>query len=85
MPQKDMVVVDKPAAGKVVLEPAPGSAALRGSGDLTYRCGSCKTRLLDRVTHQDVFHGEPFDAVKCPKCGRYNALSPEELAHHHHH
>jgi hypothetical protein len=82
MPQKDMRLIDKPAAGKVVLEPAPGTPARSGTGDLTYRCAGCKTRLLDRVTHQDVFHGEPFDAVKCPKCGRYNALAPEE--HHHH-
>jgi phage FluMu protein Com len=39
---------------------------------------------MDRVTHDQVFHGEPFDAIKCPKCGKYNELAPEEHRHHHH-
>lgn len=81
MPQKDMRLIDKPSDDRIVLEPEPGTSAISGDGDLTYRCGACKTRLLSNVTHADVFHGEPFDAVKCPKCGRYNELAPEQ--HHH--
>jgi hypothetical protein len=30
----------------------------------------------------EVFHGDHFDAVKCPKCGKYNGL-PEDDHHHH--
>ncbi|MFT3725396.1 MAG: hypothetical protein QM773_17645 [Hyphomonadaceae bacterium] len=84
MPQKEMRVIPKPAAGATVLEPEPGKLALEGKdGDTTYRCGACKTRLMDKVSHMDVFHGEPFDAVKCPKCGKYNQVPDED--HHHHH
>ena len=83
MPQKDMRLIAKPGAKAVVLEPEAGTSAMQGQGDTTYRCGACKTRLLSDVSHNDVFHGEHFDAVKCPKCGRYNAL-PEEDHHHHH-
>lgn len=82
MPQKDMRLISKPSADAIVLEPAQGTSAIDGQGDTTYRCGSCKTRLLSNVSHMDVFHGEPFDAVKCPKCGRYNAVPDED--HHHH-
>ncbi|HEY7799465.1 MAG TPA: hypothetical protein VIA80_11915 [Hyphomonadaceae bacterium] len=84
MPQKDMRLIAKPPEGAIVLEPAAGASAIEGHGDTTYRCGSCKTRLLSNVSHNDVFHGEPFDAVKCPKCGRFNQV-PEEDHHHHHH
>jgi hypothetical protein len=83
MPQKDMRLIAKPPEGAIVLEPAAGTSAIEGHGDTTYRCGSCKTRLLSNVSHNDVFHGAPFDAVKCPKCGRYNQV-PEEDHHHHH-
>jgi hypothetical protein len=37
---------------------------------------------MDNVSHMDVFHGEHFDAVKCPKCGKFNGL-PEDDHHHH--
>jgi len=83
MPQKEMRIIDKPGKDAVVLEPAAGALAMEGQGDTTYRCGACKTRLMSNVSHNDVFHGEPFDAVKCPKCGKYNAIPPED--HHHHH
>jgi hypothetical protein len=83
MPQKDMRLIAKPPEGSVVLEPAAGTSAMTGDGDTTYRCGGCKTRLLSNVSHNDVFHGEPFDAVKCPKCGKFNVVPPED--HHHHH
>jgi ssDNA-binding Zn-finger/Zn-ribbon topoisomerase 1 len=84
MPQKEMRVIPKPAGDAIVLEPEAGKLALEGTdGDTTYRCGACKTRLMDKVSHMDVFHGEPFDAVKCPKCGKYNAVPDED--HHHHH
>jgi ssDNA-binding Zn-finger/Zn-ribbon topoisomerase 1 len=82
MPQKEMRLIDKPGPKAVVLEPNQGEFAMQGKGDTTYRCGACKTRLMVDVTHNDVFHGEPFDAVKCPKCGRFNAVPPED--HHHH-
>ena len=81
MAQKDMRVIDKPGPKAVVLEPAAGTTAMKGDGDTTYRCGSCKSRLLDGVSHAEVFHGAHFDAVKCPKCGKYNEVIPE--AHHH--
>ena len=83
MPQKDMRIIDKPRSDEGVLVPEPGTYAMSGEGDTTYRCGACKTRLLDHVSHNDVFHSEPFVAVKCPKCGKYNEVPPED--HHHHH
>lgn len=84
MPQKDMRLIDKPGSDAIVLTPKAGEPAMKGQGDTTYRCGSCKARLLDSVSHNDVFHGEPFDAVKCPKCGKYNVIPPEDHHHHHH-
>ena len=84
MSQKEMRVVPKPPAEATVLEPEAGKMALEGTdGPDTYRCGACKTRLMGKVGHMEVFHGEPFDAIKCPKCGKYNAL-PEDDHHHHH-
>ena len=83
MSQKEMRLIPKPPADAIVLTPDAGKLALEGSGGDTYRCGACKTRLMDNVSHMDVFHGEPFDAVKCPKCGKYNGL-PEDDHHHHH-
>ncbi|MEZ5939565.1 MAG: Com family DNA-binding transcriptional regulator [Hyphomonadaceae bacterium] len=83
MPQKDMSVIDAPASMDGVLIPEPGTYALEGEGDITYRCGSCKTRLLSNVSHFDVMHDHPFTAVKCPKCGKFNDLPPEDKHHHH--
>jgi ssDNA-binding Zn-finger/Zn-ribbon topoisomerase 1 len=83
MPQKEMRLIPKPPANATVLEPEAGKLALEGNGDTTYRCGGCKTRLMDNVSHMDVFHGDHFDAVKCPKCGKYNQVPDED--HHHHH
>ena len=84
MPQKEMRIIDKPGKDAIVLEPAAGTSAMEGNGDTTYRCGSCKTRLLSNVSHGDVYHGERFDAVKCGKCGKYNVLPPDDHHHHHH-
>ncbi|OYX51087.1 MAG: hypothetical protein B7Y90_02005 [Alphaproteobacteria bacterium 32-64-14] len=83
MSQKEMRVIPKPPAEATVLEPEAGKLALEGQGGDTYRCGACKTRLMDNVGHMEVFHGEPFDAIKCPKCGKYNAVPDDD--HHHHH
>lgn len=85
MPQKDMRLVPQPASMEDVLTPGPGELALEGEGDTTYRCGACKTRLLQNVSHMDVMHDHPFVAVKCPKCGRFNDLPDEDKHHHHHH
>ena len=82
MSQKEMRVIPKPPGDAIVLEPEAGKLALEGNGEDTYRCGACKTRLMDKVGHMEVFHGEPFDAVKCPKCGKYNAV-PDDGHHHH--
>ncbi|HVY88010.1 MAG TPA: hypothetical protein VG942_04030 [Hyphomonadaceae bacterium] len=84
MPQKDMRIIPDPGPDAVVLKPEAGTSAIEGDGDTTYRCGACKTRLLTDVSHNDVFHGEHFDAVKCPKCGKFNAIPPEDHHHHHH-
>lgn len=83
MSQKEMRIVPKLPAEATVLEPEAGKLALEGKGEDTYRCGACKTRLMDNVGHMEVFHGEPFDAIKCPKCGKYNVVAEED--HHHHH
>ncbi len=83
MSQKEMRIIPKPPAEATVLEPEAGKLALEGNGEDTYRCGACKTRLMDRVGHMEVFHGEPFDAIKCPKCGKFNVVADED--HHHHH
>ncbi|MDZ4761745.1 MAG: hypothetical protein SGJ21_11795 [Alphaproteobacteria bacterium] len=82
MPQKDMRLIPKPDSSDGVLEPRPGTYAMAGEGDTTYRCGGCKSKLLSNVSHDDVFHGEPILAVRCPRCGKYNELPPDE--HHHH-
>jgi DNA-directed RNA polymerase subunit RPC12/RpoP len=81
MSQKEMRIIPKPPASAVVLEPEAGKLALEGQGSDTYRCGACKTRLMDNVGHMDVYHGDHFDAVKCPKCGKYNGLPHDD--HHH--
>lgn len=81
MPQKEMRIIQRLPEGAVILEPAAGRLALEGQGGDTYRCGACKTRLMDNVSHMDVYHGEHFDAVKCPKCGKLNGLPHDD--HHH--
>ncbi|MBI1339262.1 hypothetical protein GC169_03490 [bacterium] len=82
MPQKDMRLVNPPKDMEGVLSPAAGEYALTGGGDLSYRCGGCKSRLIRDVAHSDVCGA--FSAVKCPKCGRFNDLPPEDHHHHHH-
>jgi len=54
MPQKEMKLIDPPAGADGVLEPAAGAYALTGSGDLTYRCGGCKSKLISNVSHEEV-------------------------------
>ncbi|MCB2112751.1 MAG: hypothetical protein R3C42_09430 [Parvularculaceae bacterium] len=77
MPQFDMIVVDgKQAKGASVENHKAGTPLREGGGDETYRCGSCKTKLLVNVAHKDA-HGA---VIKCGKCGRIN-IEP----HHHHH
>ena len=50
MPQKEMRIIPKPAGEAIVLEPEAGKLALEGTnGDTTYRCGACKTRLMDKA------------------------------------
>lgn len=74
MPQYDMIVV-----AETKLEPeqhVAGKPLREGGGDETYRCGSCKTKLLVNVAHKDA-HGA---VIKCGKCGKLN-IEP----HHHHH
>ena len=85
MPQKDMKIVAQPASMDGVLTPEPGTYALEGQGDITYRCGGCKSRLLSNVSHMDVMHDHPFVAVRCPKCGKFNDLPDADKHHHHHH
>lgn len=82
MAQKEMRVIPKPATGAAIVEPEAGRLAREGhEGADTYRCGACKTRLMDRVSHMDVYHGEPLDAIRCPKCGKYNALPHDDHNH----
>jgi DNA-directed RNA polymerase subunit RPC12/RpoP len=80
-----MKIIDAPASMDGVLTPEPGAYALEGTGDITYRCGACKSRLLSNVSHMDVMHDHPFAAVRCPKCGKYNDLPDSDKHHHHHH
>ena len=75
MPQFNMILISKDdAKGAAIIEHTAGSPAREGGGDETYRCGSCKTKLLANVAHHDA-HGA---IVKCGKCGRLN-VEP----HHH--
>lgn len=83
MPQKDMRLIERPNDPEGVLEPAPGTYALTGEGDITYRCGGCKSKLAQNVSHDQVCGA--FSAIRCPKCGRHNELPPEDQHHHHHH
>ncbi len=82
MPQKYMSLIDTPSDMDGVLTPEPGTSAMEGEGDISYRCGACKTRLIDNVTHDQVCG--TFSAVQCPKCKRFNELPPEDQHHHHH-
>ena len=82
MAQKYMTLIDEPVSLEGVLTPEKGTSAMAGSGDVSYRCGACKTRLLDDMGHDDICGADIV--VKCPKCGRFNEL-PEEDKHHHHH
>ncbi len=83
MPQKDMAIISAPSSLDGVLQPERGTYAIEGEGDTSYRCGSCKTKLLSNVSHFDVMHAHAFTAVKCPKCGKFNDLPPEDKHHHH--
>ena len=69
MPQFTMILIsDEDAAGAEIVEHKAGAPAREGGGDETYRCGSCKTKLLVNVAHHDA-HGV---IVKCGKCGLLN-------------
>jgi DNA-directed RNA polymerase subunit RPC12/RpoP len=83
MPQKDMRLIAQPSASEGVLEPASGAYAMSGTGDTSYRCGGCKSKLIANVSHDEVCGA--LTAVRCPRCGRYNELPPEDMHHHHHH
>lgn len=75
MPQFDMIIIspDSPQAASAELHTA-GKPLREGGGSETYRCGSCKTKLIVNVAHHDA-HGA---VVKCGKCGKVN-IEP----HHH--
>ena len=75
MPQFDMIIItsDAPQAAKAEAHTA-GSPLREGGGNETYRCGSCKTKLLVNVAHHDA-HGA---VITCGKCGKINAEP-----HHH--
>lgn len=82
MPQKDMKVVPKPPEGSAsVLEPDFAGVVILGkdasSGDMTYRCGSCKTKLIKDVDFKQVLGV----VIRCGKCQRYNEIPK---AHHMH-
>jgi len=75
MPQFDMIIISEDdAKGADIIAHTAGSPAREGGGDETYRCGSCKTKLLVNVAHHDA-HGA---IIKCGKCGKLN-IEP----HHH--
>ncbi len=75
MPQFDMIIIspDSPQAAGAEAHTA-GKPVREGGGNETYRCGSCKTKLLINVAHPDA-HGA---VIKCGKCGKVNAEP-----HHH--
>lgn len=78
MPQFDMIIVDDGAPEAAGAASHVAGAPLReGGGNETYRCGSCKTKLLVNVAHHDA-HGA---IIKCGKCGKTNI----EPHHGHHH
>jgi predicted Zn finger-like uncharacterized protein len=75
MPQFDMILIDEAdAKGADLFTHKAGKPVREGGGDETYRCGSCKTKLMVNVAHADA-HGA---VIKCGKCGRIN-IEP----HHH--
>ncbi len=81
LPQFDMVIITAEGAeelvrrGATVQQHTAGQALVEGGGDETYRCGSCRARLLI-----DVAHGEAHGAlIRCGKCGKVNMEPP----HHH--
>lgn len=78
MPQFHMVILsEQEAASADVLAHTAGSPVREGGGDETYRCGSCRTKLLVNVDHHDA-HGV---VIRCGKCGKLNGEPP----HSHHH
>jgi predicted Zn finger-like uncharacterized protein len=74
MPQFDMILIDAADAGPDMITHRSGKPVREGGGDETYRCGSCKTKLMVNVAHADA-HGA---VIRCGKCGRIN-IEP----HHH--
>lgn len=75
MPQFDMILItEQDLHGREVLDHQAGSPVREGGGDESYRCGSCKTKLIVNVAHHDA-HGV---VVRCGKCGRLNTEP-----HHH--
>lgn len=78
MPQFTMMLVTDEDADRLVERGAElkrheaGQPVKRGGGNETYRCGSCKTLLLQNVDHHDA-HGA---LIRCGKCGRVNREPP---------
>ena len=71
MPQLDMnLISETEAQGRSVYVAPPGQPAVRSKGSITYRCGSCKTKLLETVAFDQVRN----IVVKCGKCERYNEV-----------
>ena len=81
MPQKDMQLI-----AKEIGEKSPGfildrpGVAFAGNGDISYRCGSCKTFLVKNVSRQQV-QGLNNAVIKCGKCGNYNAIPRGHQTH----
>ena len=79
MPQFDMILLTPAQVeGVDVLEHTAGTPAREGGGDETYRCGSCKTKLLVNVAHHDAQLPDAKRAVSGAVCEHQGRVPGEE-------
>jgi phage FluMu protein Com len=69
MPQTDMKMPE-PAPNTKSAFRSPAIPVIRGKGDLTYRCRSCNTNLVENMNYKEA----EGTVVECPKCSTFNEI-----------
>ena len=72
MPEVDMRIIPEPEPStRTVLAPKSAGLAIKSEcGEMTYRCGSCKTKLFEHVDYKHV----AAVVVRCGRCGTHNEI-----------
>ena len=72
MPEVDMRIIPEPEPStRTVLAPKSAGLAIKSEcGEMTYRCGSCKTKLFEHVNYKHV----AAVVVRCGRCGTHNEI-----------